>query len=174
MCPSSEIPHLIDDYPYYYDPLYFPHLYPSLFANPRNFCNWLVLALNDHHTVCYHCITYTNVCVFYDGMIITITCNARSITMSLQVFENAGYHHCVVFSKINQSNPLSVSNYLPITSDFPSWFHYSPELVNQQLMHVSLQNLSQSARGVGIQGKALRLKKSCVDALQSHIFFNKM
>ena len=49
MCPPSEIPHLIDDYPYYYDPLYFPHLYPSLFVNSRNFCDWLASALNDHH-----------------------------------------------------------------------------------------------------------------------------
>ena len=174
MCPPSEIPHLIDDYPYYYDPLYFPHLYPSLFVNSRNFCDWLASALNDHHVSCCRCNSYMNVSVIYDGMIITITCNARSVTMSLQVFENAGYHHCMVFSKIDQNNPLNVSDYLSIKiSDFPSWFHYSSELVNQQLMHVSLQTLSQSARGVGIQGEVLRSKKLCVDALRSHIFDTK-
>ena len=174
MCPSSETLHLIDDYPYYYDPLYFPNLYPSLFVNPNNFCDWLAFALNDHHVVCHRCTTYTNVCVFYDGMFITITCNAQPVTMSLQVFENAGYHHCMIFSKIDQKNPLSVSDYLLIrTSDFPPWFHYSSELVNKQLMGISLKNLSQSACGIGIQGKALHFKKLCVDALQSHILSTK-
>ena len=168
MCPPVETPHIIDDYPHYYDPLYLPHLHPSVFENSRNFCNWLASALNNHQLLCRRCPVLKNVCVFYDGIIISITCNALSVTMSLQSLQSAQYHHCKVLLKIAEHHPLTVSQYLPIrTSDFPPWFLYSPELVKQQLMFMSAHNLLLSARASGI--KLPRSKNLCVDALQSHI-----
>ena len=169
MCPPIETPHLIDDYPLYYDPLYFPHLHPLVFENSLNFCNWLASALNNHWLLCHRCPVFKNVCVFYDGMIISIACNGCSVTMSFQALQNARYHHCTVLLKIAEHVPLSVSQYLPIrTSDLPPWFLYSPELVKQQLMFMLMDNLLPSARASGISGK-LNTKNLCVDALQSHI-----
>ena len=172
MCPPIETPHFAEDYPYYYDPLYFPHLHPSIFDNADHFSHWLASALNDHHRYCYRCITPMDVCVFYDGMVIVITCSGRSVVLSLQSLENVSYHHCAVFSKIVQRDLLTMSDYLPLrTSDFPLWFYYSSDLVHQQLMSMPLQHLKQSARRTGLPD--LRNKKGCVDALRSHIISTK-
>lgn len=109
MCPPFQTLHVIDDYPYYYDPLYFPELHPTLFDNAQRFCDWLVSALNNHHLLCHRCPMYGNVCVFYDGVSFVISCNARSITMSMQLFESAAYYHCIVFSKIAELNVYVVA-----------------------------------------------------------------
>lgn len=152
MCPPVDTPHDIDDYPHYYDPLYFPHLHPSIFENLLNFCNWLASALDNHQLLCHCCPLVKNACVFYDRMIISIAGNGRSVTMSLQALESAQYRHCMVLLKIAKCNHLSVSQYLPIrTSDLPSWFLYSPELVEQQLMFMSMDDLLSSASTSGIK-----------------------
>ena len=169
MCPPVETLHLIDDYPHYYDPLYFPHLHPSIFENSHNFCNWLASALNNHRLLCHRCPVLKNVCVFYDGMIISITCNARSVSISLQALQSARYRHCSVLLKITEHDPSNVSqSLLSKTSDLPSWFFYSPELLKLQLTPISMDNLLSSARGSGISGKICP-KNFCIDALQSHI-----
>ncbi|KAI5982274.1 hypothetical protein EDC04DRAFT_2844528 [Pisolithus marmoratus] len=59
-----QTPHSIDDYPDYYDPLYFPHLHLMLFDNSQNFCNWLASALNSQHLTCCCCPAYSNVWIF--------------------------------------------------------------------------------------------------------------
>ena len=172
MCPPIETAHTVDDYPLYYDPLYFPDLHPSIFDNPHNCCHWLASALNDHHLHCRRCGVYTDVCVFYDGMLIAVTCSGRSVFLSLESLENTSYQHCMVFSKIAQRPPLNVSDFLPLKAfDFPPWFYYSSDLVHQQLMSMPLQLLKQSARGAGI--RQLCNKKICVDALRSHIIATK-
>ena len=143
MCPPVNTTHLVDDYPNYYDPLYFPHLHPSVFENSFNFCNWLASALNSHKLMCHHCPIFEDVCVFYDGMIVSIACNARSVTMSLQALQNAGYHHCIVLCKIAKRDPLSVFQHLSTRiTDLPSWFLFSPKLVKQQLMSMTMDDLS--------------------------------
>ena len=76
MCPPVNT-NLVDDYPNYYDPLYFPHLHLSVFENSLNFCNWLASALNSHKLMCHHCPIFEDVCIFYNGMIVSIACNAR-------------------------------------------------------------------------------------------------
>ena len=101
-------------------------------------------------------------------MIISIACNGRSVVLSLQTLQSAQYCHCTVLLKIAKCDSLSVSQYLLIkTSDLPSWLFYSPELVKQQLMFMSMDDLLSSACATGI--KLQRPKKLCVDALQSHI-----
>ena len=173
MCPPVDIPHAIDDYPNYYDPLYFPHLHPSVFENSRNFCNWLASALNNHKLMCHHCPVVKDVCVFYDGMIVSIACNARSVTMSLQALQSAQYCHCTVVLKIVKRDSLSVFQYLPVRiSDLPSWFLYSSELVKQQLMLMTVDDLL-SLGTFSISRKLRRSKNLCVDALQSHILATK-
>ena len=123
MCPPVDTPHDVDDYPHYYDPLYFPHLHLSMFENPSNFCNWLASALDNHQLLCHRCPHVKNVCVFYDGMIISIACNGHSVVLSLQTLQSAQYCHCTVLLKIAKHDSLSVSQYLPIkTSDLPSCF----------------------------------------------------
>ena len=170
MCPPVEIPHVIDDYPVYYDALYFPLLHPAVFENSHNFCNWLASALNNHQLLCHRCPVVKNVSVFYDGMIMIITCDARSVAISLHTLQSAQYHHCSVLLKMTDLDVLSVSQCLPIrSSDLPSWFLYSPELVKQQLMSMSMDDLVSSAHTSSISWKLRRSKIHCVDAVQSHI-----
>ena len=172
MCPPVETSHVINDYPHYYDPLYFPHLHRSIHESSHNFCTWLASALDNHRVLCHRCPVLKNVCVFYDGMIVRIACNGRSVTMSLQALQSAQYQHCTVLLKIANHDPLSVSQCLPIrTSDFPSWFLYSPELVKLQLMSMSMNDLVSSACASGL--KLGRSKNIRVNALHSHIMANR-
>ena len=142
MCPPVDIPHTIDDYPNYYDPLYFLHLHPSVFENSCNFCNWLASALNNHMLMCHHCHVVKDVCIFYDGMIVSIACNAHSVTMSLQALQSTQYCHCTVMLKIAKRDSLTVFQYLQVRiSDLPLWLLYSSELVKQQLMLMTMDDL---------------------------------
>ena len=89
MCPPPEVPHLIYDYPYYYDLLYFPQFHLSPFNNPQTFCHWLASALNNRHETCHHCIarSCTKVSGFYDGIIVTIASHDHLVSMYSQTCE---------------------------------------------------------------------------------------
>ncbi|KAG2112593.1 uncharacterized protein F5147DRAFT_683654 [Suillus discolor] len=47
-CPPYNLCHLIELYPLYYDPLYYPQYHPSVFATSENFCIWLRASLSTH------------------------------------------------------------------------------------------------------------------------------
>ena len=54
-CPPDNVPHMPSDYPIYYDAVYFPELYASVFESPNSFCAWLCTAVRNHQTGQYAC-----------------------------------------------------------------------------------------------------------------------
>jgi hypothetical protein len=54
-CPPDNVPHMPSDFPIYYDALYFPQLYPSVFDTPDAFCRWLSTAVRNHQIGLHAC-----------------------------------------------------------------------------------------------------------------------
>ena len=54
-CPPHDVSHEIDDYPLYYDPLYFPSCYANIFDSEVGVCQWLLTGLQDHFDGCVLC-----------------------------------------------------------------------------------------------------------------------
>ena len=45
LCPPANIAHDPNDYPDFYDPLYYPMLHPNIFMTIESVSSWLVTAL---------------------------------------------------------------------------------------------------------------------------------
>ena len=54
-CPPHNLYHDIEDYPEYYNPLYFPAFYASLFASENSVCEWLLNEFRCHMLTCLSC-----------------------------------------------------------------------------------------------------------------------
>ncbi|KAG2080377.1 hypothetical protein BD769DRAFT_1556345 [Suillus cothurnatus] len=53
--PPHNLCHLIESYPLYYDPVYYPQFHTSVFATSENFCLWLRVSLSTHCNACLTC-----------------------------------------------------------------------------------------------------------------------
>ena len=51
-CPPNNVLHDISEFPLYYDPLYYPTCFLSIFSNPIKVCEWLLTGLQAHFDYC--------------------------------------------------------------------------------------------------------------------------
>jgi hypothetical protein len=72
LCPPENIYHDISDFPYYYDPLYFPTqaYYPSFFDTEDSACQWLKTAFHRHLLQCHSC---SSLAKKYEDIVLNIT-----------------------------------------------------------------------------------------------------
>ena len=54
-CPPHNVEHEIEQYLLYYDPLYFPNDYQSVFSVEQSVCDWLLKSLHTHALSCQTC-----------------------------------------------------------------------------------------------------------------------
>ena len=74
-CPPDNVLHQIEDYPFFYDPCYYPHDFVSMFATEESVCAWLTNGLQNP---CVNCCGYSrhfyHVIVTSDGTQSSISC----------------------------------------------------------------------------------------------------
>jgi hypothetical protein len=54
-CPPHNVEHDIEQFPSYYDPIYFPSYHSSLFLTEQTVCQWLLMGLEEHSRQCRSC-----------------------------------------------------------------------------------------------------------------------
>jgi len=92
-CPPHNILHDILDYPFYYEPIYFPEYYASLFATKQSCCVWLLNGLKHHSlNCCAHSQSISHIVVTSDD-----SDSCRSATSSFFHFFIDGVHFSVPF-----------------------------------------------------------------------------
>jgi len=106
-CPPHNLCHLIESYPLYYDPVYYPQFHTSVFATSENFCLWLRVSLSTHCNACLTCrskfpsdvSSLLSVSVLSDGVSLCVCIDNVPMTFDRAWFESPGYSHCKVFSR---------------------------------------------------------------------------
>ena len=115
LCPPCNILHDIDDYASFYDPCYYPHLHPSVFATRESTCAWLLSGLQTHSLSCErHLQTFSHVIVTTDD-------TSASPVRFFHFFMD-GVHLCVPFADI-ESSLFSILSFTALTRppSFKSW-----------------------------------------------------
>ena len=106
-CPPFDVEHNIDDFPVYYDPLYYPLLYPHIMSTSQSVCDWLASAINNHLYQCHKCFSslpslkIDSKISFENGFfVISDVVSHFQVVLPLYVLEKSSYVHCHVFHDI--------------------------------------------------------------------------
>ena len=159
LCPPCNILHDIDDYASFYDPCYYPHLHPSVFATRESTCAWLLSGLQSHSLSCErHLQTFSHVVVttddtstspvrffhfFMDGMHLCVP--FADIESSLFSFCRLQHLHDLLLSKVEQfpscGNVWSMTR-LDAVIEVPTWLHQNHDHYFNSLSSLSLPQLA--------------------------------
>ena len=99
-CPPHNVLHDMNDYPSYYDPVYFPTNYPSIFDSEDSVCEWLLMGLKKHSFVCCSCVFLQNgfeQCedsVRYNASMFEIKFHCVQIQVSILYIESSMFSFC--------------------------------------------------------------------------------
>ncbi|KAG2137734.1 hypothetical protein BD769DRAFT_1435872, partial [Suillus cothurnatus] len=108
-CPPHNLCHLIESYPLYYDPVYYPQFHTSVFATSENFCLWLRVSLSTH---CNACLTCRSKFPSDVSSLLSVS------VLSDAWFESPGYSHCKLL-RLSASHPV----YMTTLHGFIMWMN---------------------------------------------------
>ncbi|KAG1841621.1 hypothetical protein C8R48DRAFT_781332 [Suillus tomentosus] len=166
-CPPPLIPHDINDYPVYYDALYYPRYHTHHFDTPQNFCLWLFNSLTSHHHQCRACSVVFRGCVAFDGISIVVAHSLASISVSLHQFEASGYRHCVILHCLSRARNAAVSTLVSKSDQYPAWFSQSEQTIANRLSGLLGPVLADAARLLPSGGRG-RKKADHVNVIVGH------
>ena len=174
-CPPSGKFHNIKDYPVYYDPLYHPLDYPSLFETPDTVCVWLLLALQAHPAQCYSCsrARFHGHVSYADNVFEIHVVASHSVSLGKQALESASYHHCHIFRMIDEilskTNDNSVAQcFCRVVEDDPPWLFYSDEHYENALSALSVPVLCEAGQKIVSLSKHEWTKPSLISTILRH------
>lgn len=168
LCPPPNHVHCVNEYPSYYDPVYYPQFTGCCFDTPQNFCHWFRNALSLHHIVCPQCSQFIGY-VFYDGVAIYVREDYGFVALSQHQIESVSYTHCSVLRLIQSCKLWSISlneRWSIQHHEFPCWFFYPVELYELHLSVLTFNILMLSARSLHLSYKGE--KKEVVSIIASH------
>ena len=159
-CPPFDEDHVIENYPVFYNPLYFPCYYQLLFSTGPNVCAWLLKGLQDHFVSSCLC-PKTKFCpdefdesddVCYNSAFFDIKIQGVRFQVPLVFVESVSFSFCHLYRRILiQKFKISslISNDVDLwtldarkkNSEIPIWFVRDREVFSELLSSLSLSEL---------------------------------
>ena len=105
-CPPFDEPHDIDDYPGFYDPLYYPSLFPEIFSDSGKLCDWLLSSLREHLSLCrfvHQLLSVRELSLDDDHFYVQLDASDEPIAIPLSFFVSASYSHCRAIQLLDSS-----------------------------------------------------------------------
>lgn len=89
-------------------------------------------SLVSHHRSCLVCRNPFTGCILFDGVRIVVTSSDVYLSVSLSVFESAGYHHCSFMRQLSHSSRQALS-FACLLVQYPPWLFLSEEMIKSHL-----------------------------------------
>ena len=137
-CPSDNKPHDIDEFPLYYDPLYYPACYRTLFNSKKMVCQWLLHHLQEHPLMCPSCpylepvINGSHDTISYTSSIFDIILHGVHLQVPLSYVECSRFSFCRLYRRFLilmsslQCPPSNLNPFLleaqSVLVQVPGWF----------------------------------------------------
>jgi len=152
-CPPHDVIHDINDYPKFYDALYYPQWYPQFFLSPNKCSMWLERCLNEHVSKCYNCKSEHVVQVQIVSDEFRVMRNDGNIcNLSILALESALYSHCSLFAefaKISRSRNTIMDGQtrMWLMNENPRWMVLGEEIYMANLIDLPATVLSKASNG---------------------------
>lgn len=160
----------MDDYPIYYDAVYYPQYAVSSFESSERFCEWLSRSLSTHHTICAQC-RLRQFCghVFYDGNTVLVGDRNTFVCVTLQTFESVSYTHCSLLRHLSEIDNVSFSSRWRSRKDLlPNWFFHGVKYYEDNLSVLTYPTLLTSVRNAKLSCTN-RSKKQLISAVVHYL-----
>jgi len=107
--PPYDVEHAIEDYPLYYDPLYYPSCFLELFESAESVCTLLSTGACEHYRQCGHqsCTALRDsVHVRYNVDVFVFTFSGREVSVSVREVNASSFTYCRVFAAETRQRSL--------------------------------------------------------------------
>ena len=195
-CPPNNVLHDISEFPLYYDPLYYPTCFSSIFSSPIKVCEWLLNGLQVHFDFCSSCIVLqAGLEPFVDdarycASIFEIRFRCLRIHIPISYIESSSFSFCCLHALLveksnkfhttfcnNDNGDFKVFVDL-VVSNVPLWIFRENEDCSNRLMSLSMSQLRPVVRSLEISNcrSKFELVKAIVDdfSCKRHEFCNSL
>jgi hypothetical protein len=178
-CPADKVPHMLSDYPIYYDALYFPELHPSVFETADSFCHWLSKAVRDHQCGLHACSCTSLVLLFgvdyIDGSF-NVTLGRHSMSLSKTDVELSSFTVCRTIRRLLQvavvDDSFDRTRHVLLDQN-PIWCYRPDPEISRALMELPVPTLIDGVRCFRPDKAVSRLRKNDLVQLIIHDFISR-
>jgi len=151
-CPPHGVLHYVDEYPTYYDTIYYPELYIHHFLTPETCAAWLQDDLNSHLNHCRPCrlcAVGLQILVDWVNPAFLISVKLQSLELLPSELEDSRFSRCSIISqlslldKINSERP--VKDHASLANEVPQWLTSTDEHYRQLLLTIPSASLRQAS-----------------------------
>lgn len=147
-CPPHDEIHETNDFPIFYDPCYYPELYPQIFETVDSVTIWLRHALRDHFVRCLDCsCKQIPIRVQNNGECIQLLSGITQFDITSDEIGVALFSFCRLVNSLTSKMRSKTGDSLKIMERNPLWMSYPTcyHIENLNVLNVSqLQNAAKN------------------------------